>query len=338
MSRVTVLLGLVLSAVCLGAFVWNADWDAIGDAFAAVDPLWVVAGALGMWISLVGRAWRWRVLLGPAHPTTFRHRLTTTAIGFMGNTIFPGRIGEPLRAFMLARLEPHVSFTTAIATLVIERLFDLLATLVALVIFLAFEVPPAGRGDVLGQIRVVGWTFALGLLVAVVALLGVSALPAARVGAVLGRILPARVASAIEHVVTSFRAGLDGLRSPLAVVQALGFTAVVWLAILSTSWCMLRAFHFDDLGILEALGLMVVLCFAVALPQAPGYLGVFQVASEATLVGLYGVPAARAKAFAIALWAAQQLPMVAAGALSLWVEGVSLRDVKRDVEAQSPAH
>ena len=31
---------------------------------------------------------------------------------------------------------------------------------------------------------------------------------------------------------------------------------------------------------------MVVLCFAVALPQAPGYVGVFQIASERTLTGL----------------------------------------------------
>lgn len=332
--------GMLVSVACLGTFLWNADWRAIGEAFAAVDPVFVACGAAAMLMSLVGRAWRWRVLLGDDHPTSFRHRLTTTSIGFMGNSIFPGRIGEPLRAFMLARLESHVTFTGALATLVIERVFDLVATLVALVLFLALAPIPAAAvgGDhaqLLERITFFGWVFAGVLLGAVGGLVVVSWLPTPFVGSLLRRVLPSSIAEKVEHLVASFRGGLSSLRSGRAIVLALAYTAVVWTSILLTNYCMMHAFAFDGLGLAQALGLMVVLCFAVALPQAPGYLGVFQLASEATLTGLYDVPVARAKAFAIALWAAQQLPMIAAGALSLWIEGLSLREVRKATDDAS---
>ena len=72
----------------------------------------------------------------------------------------------------------------------------------------------------------------------------------------------------------------------------------------------------------------MVLSFAIALPQAPAGVGVVQIASETTLTALYGMPIGRAKAFAIGLWICQVGVVVGAGLVALWIEGLSLADVR----------
>jgi hypothetical protein len=91
---------------------------------------------------------------------------------------------------------------------------------------------------------------------------------------------------------------------------------------------MLRAFGFDRLGLGHALGLLVVLSFAIALPQAPAGLGVVQLACQTTLTGLYEAPLAPSKAFAIGLSGCQVAVVVGAGAVAAWLEGLSLGDVR----------
>jgi glycosyltransferase 2 family protein len=46
-----------------------------------------------------------------------------TAIGYMGNNIYPARAGEVLRAVILKRRE-GVSVSASLATIIVERIFD----------------------------------------------------------------------------------------------------------------------------------------------------------------------------------------------------------------------
>jgi uncharacterized protein (TIRG00374 family) len=294
--------------------------------YVALAVLWVCA-------TLVIRALRWRLLLATSR-TTFRHRLGATAVGFMGNSVLPWRLGEPLRCWMLATLEPAVGFTVALGTIVAERELDLAASLVCLTVFLAIAPTFAAVGrpaEILHALRVVGGIVAggLGAVLLVSFALGSDVARTRGVVGVLLGVLPEAARRRTAAIVASFAEGLAIARSPRALAAASAWTAVLWLTTPLTDLCMLWALGMTDLGFVHALGLMVVLSFAVALPQAPGYLGVFQVASEATLVGLYGVPAGRAQALAIGLWAALVAPNVVAGVVAIWVEGLRLGDVRR---------
>jgi hypothetical protein len=71
---------------------------------------------------------------------------------------------------------------------------------------------------------------------------------------------------------------------------------------------------------------MVCLALAVALPQAPGYIGVFHIATQKTL-GIFEVGLSSAQSFAIILWALSIIPVTIVGLLFLWREGMSLGEI-----------
>lgn len=322
-SRRTVWAGIALGVVSLAIFVRNAPWEEIGRALAAADVSLIVVASGFLLMTSVARAWRWRHLLRDPG-VSFRHRLTSTLIGFAGNNALPGRLGEPLRCWVLSRLDRRIGFWQAAGSLVIERMFDLAAAIVLLVIFLILAPfpPDAAVRDAALLRRLATTAVVVGVgLVAIAGALAVFARRRLDVGAGWSAGIAARV--------ESLRTGFAGLRSRRAMVLSALFTVVLWTSMLIFELVMLRAFGFADLGPAHALGLLVVLSFAIALPQAPAGVGVVQLASEMTLTTLYGMPLAPAKAFAIGLWVCQVSVVVAAGAVALWTEGLSLADVRR---------
>lgn len=325
-TRATVWLGLALGAGCIALFARNAPWREVGRVLAAADLPTIAAASACLLMTSVARAWRWRHLLADA-PVSFRHRLTSTYIGFAGNNTLPGRLGEPLRCWVLSRLDGHVSFWQAAGSIVVERVFDLAAAIVLLVLFLVlapFPEDAAVRAAAfLGRIRDEAEIVAA---LAVVVSLGLVVFARRRLASG-GR--GAGFLAGVAARLASLQAGVGGLRSARSFVLAVAYTGVLWTAMLAFELLMLHAFGFTELGWPHAVGLLVVLSFAIALPQAPAGVGVVQLASETTLTALYGLPVGPAKAFAIGLWVCQVTVVVGAGAVALWVEGLSLADVRR---------
>ena len=68
----------------------------------------------------------------------------------------------------------------------------------------------------------------------------------------------------------------------------------------------------------------VAIALTVAIPQAPGFLGVFHKAMEMTMV-LWGQSDAAAQGFAIVFWAVSFAPVTAIGVLAMWREGLSAK-------------
>lgn len=318
--RTTVWLGVALGAACLAAFAWNAPWSEIGRVLVGADGTLIVLAGGFLLMTSVARAWRWRHLLGEA-PVSFRHRLSSTLIGFAGNNTLPGRLGEPLRCWMLSRLDRRIDFWRAAGSLVVERVFDLTAAITLLGIFLLLA--PAAAATDTALIRRIDHDAVRIAFVVVVAAGGLVILAGRRIGGRGGRW------SGLATRLEALQSGFAGLHSLRALALTILYTGVLWASMVTFELLMLRAFGFTQLGLAHAVGLLVVLCFAIALPQAPAGLGVVQIASQTTLTALYGVPLAPAKAFAIGLWVCQVGIVVGAGAVALWAEGYSVADVRR---------
>ena len=130
--RTTIL--VALSIALLGFVFSRADPEMVVEALLSAQPNLLVFGSLLMFLSYPIRAQRWRYLLRPVEPVGFNSSFRATTIGFAINALLPGRVGELVRPLVLARRE-KISASSAFATVVIERLLDLLVVCLILLCF-----------------------------------------------------------------------------------------------------------------------------------------------------------------------------------------------------------
>lgn len=83
------------------------------------------------------KAYRWALLLRPVKHLTGRQVTPALMIGFMANNLLPAHLGEFVRVFVLSK-QFDVDKTPVLSTVVMERVFDILAILLLLGISLPF--------------------------------------------------------------------------------------------------------------------------------------------------------------------------------------------------------
>ena len=111
------------------------------------------------------------------------------------------------------------------------------------------------------------------------------------------------------------------MRSKEVLVKAVLLSMLHWLNGALSIYALMHAFNLD-LPFAAACFMTVAIALTVALPQAPGFFGVFHIAIEKTLV-LWGEPQDSAQAFAILFWGVSFLPITMVGAFFWWKEGLS---------------
>jgi uncharacterized membrane protein YbhN (UPF0104 family) len=127
----------VLALLLLAVFLYNVDVrGVVGEILRARLDLLLLALAT-MPVNLAIRAWRWQYLLEPLGLATFNNAFQATAVGFAASTVLPARAGEVIRPYFLSRRE-RISATGAFATVIIERLLDILTVLMLLASYVFF--------------------------------------------------------------------------------------------------------------------------------------------------------------------------------------------------------
>ncbi len=315
---------LALTLGLLAFFFRNADLGQVWVEMRAANLALVAVAALVNFVTYPLRTLRWQYLLAPVGRVRFGSALSTTIIGFAASVILPARAGEVLRPYLLARRE-RLSATSAFATVVLERVLDLVMVLLLLGAFLLTAAP--GRGpfheEGLRAVRAGGLAAALaavGLLILFGALAGH---PDWLVRLVhrLERRLPV-AAGRVAPLVERFTAGLATVRQPRRLLTALALSVPLWLTIAAGIWVMALAFHMT-VPYVGSFLIVAILVIGVAVPT-PGAIGGFHAAFEMAVTSFYGVSADRAVGGAIVLHAASFLPVVLAGAALMVHEGLTL--------------
>ena len=298
MKILQIIIGLTISLVCGYFAVRGVEWGAVWAAFQKVQFLALIPALGCLVVMLLVRAYRWRQFVAPLQSVPFAPFLSATLIGFMANDVLPLRAGELIRVYALSHLA-SVRISTALATLVLERVWDTVGVSVLLVVLLlSFPIPAW-----LAQVNLVIFGGSLFVLV---------------VGWVLVRRgedgltwLPPRIVNIAGHFIRGFSA----LRSPWLILWVFVLSVLIWVSLGTFYWILLRACGFA-LPVTAALMVTVLTVFAAALPAAPGYLGTFQYATVLAL-SFFSVPKEEALGFSIVAHVGQLLPVIIAGLIEL---------------------
>src|SRR4029079_18831854 len=124
------------------------------------------------------RAWSWQYLLEPLGMPSFANAFRATAVGFAASSILPARAGEVIRPYFLARHE-RMSATGAFATVILERVLDMLTVLALLAIYvLLLRGEAAAETAAFRDVKLAAGTATLGALVALAILFALAGNPA----------------------------------------------------------------------------------------------------------------------------------------------------------------
>ena len=320
MKTLRIAVAFAVTGGCLYLALRGAEWAEILAVLGRTHYGWVAVMAVISVVVLYIRALRWRVLLQPVGRVAVRPLFSATAVGFMANMLLPLRAGEVIRPVLVGR-QTTISTSAAVASVVLERLFDMLLLFCfLLVISVAVPVPPAMERAsyvVAGVIAV--------LLVGLVALLRYRGRAVAALRRVLGR-LPGSIGSRVADVIEDFVTGLSGIKDGRTVGVLLLYSLAVWVAIALTFSCGLLALDVGAPLAAASVSLVVVVAAFVSLPQAPGYVGTWQ-AGCVWALRFYGVPREEAIGFSLVTHVIQLLVVVVLGATCLAADGLGLGDL-----------
>jgi uncharacterized protein (TIRG00374 family) len=320
-------IGIALSAVLLWWTLRDVSLARVWTELASASiPLFLASAACATLIFPL-RAIRWKVILDPVAPgQPFGALWRSIAIGMMANNLVPARAGEIARAYALTK-QTGVSFATSIASLAVDRLFDLLVLLLlAVLAFLDPAFPREARiaGQTLGHLAQ-GSIVLVGALLA--ALYALAFFPSQIVR--LFELFARRVSPAIEErgkvALTRFSEGLSVLRTPGHFAVVLAWTIAHWLLNAFGFWLGFRAVGIV-LPFSAALFLQMLIAAGVALPSAPGFFGFFE---KLATVGLavYAVPATLATSWAIGFHILSFIPITLIGIWYFARLGLHLGDI-----------
>jgi uncharacterized protein (TIRG00374 family) len=221
-----------------------------------------------------------------------------------------------------------VPFSTALATVAVERVFDGVVIVLLLAIGVAAPGFPSGAavGRGLGALTATMAAVFSGVLVVLIILMRSRdrALPAAE--RLVHRMVPARLADRAVALLHNLVAGLGVLESARDIARVTFWTFVQWLVNGAAYVFGFYAFHLA-VPVSAALVMQGVVALGVALPQAPGFFGVFEGLSKAVLIP-YGVGESEAVSFAIGTHVGWFAPITIIGLVILARTGLSLKDLR----------
>lgn len=278
-----------------------------------------VLGALKSWLTGL----RWRHLAPASHPLSTTKSFHFYGIGVMINMTLPFRVGDLVRARLIAEAL-KIPGTQALGTIASEHILDftmLCCLLITCFTLYSYHWPT----QVIPTVSVF-FALALSFFTAVFILRTKKNTPLIQQWKTqLSAVLPKRLLI-FPTMLRNFYSGLFHFGDLMNVLKILGSTASIWLAqslwiyALLSSLGIAESYH---LGFEAPLVLVVMMGIAVMIPSSPGYIGTFHLI---TLLGLtqMGVPKSVALSFAILAHAHAVAVAISVGLYSLWKGSIKL--------------
>lgn len=329
----------LVSVLLGGVMVWLAfrgeDFTGFGERLRKVDVV-PLLGYVGLFAAAhVLRVVRWGVLVRALGPIRWRDVFTAGCVGYMCISVFPLRLGEFVRPY-LVRGRGGVTASGALATVVVERVIDGLLFVGLFFVFLSI-LPPSGNPavDAVKLTAYLAGAVFLTVLIVLIAAYARRAWTVALLERIGNRVHPGLTVKALG-LLDAFLDGLKVLPDRRRLAAFFVMTVIYWVALgVGMRWMGL-ATHIPDLSYPGGFALLAVLTVGIMVPAGPGFTGTFELALKGGFALLVLAPESleNVALYTIMLHVVQLGVQVGAGALVLMTGAVDLSQI---VAAQDEA-
>ncbi|MGH7619560.1 MAG: lysylphosphatidylglycerol synthase transmembrane domain-containing protein [Gemmatimonadaceae bacterium] len=295
---------LVLSAAIIVALVlfarkvhWHNTWHSIEDANLTI----LLLAAIVNLASLVLKGVRWWIFLRQVGAPSLWMAIKATFAGAGLNNILVANGGEAARVVFVARAS-HVQSAKVLATLALERMFEL----IGYVVMLALSVSFLGLPPMLARTRPIAWAALAGVTVLMIYLVRRPEV------ATETPLVPAagwrgRLRSYLRHFGQTIGGISTGPRFALALAMSVGIWAMqVWTYSLTA-----RSADFN-IPLVGTVAAILAVNLGFGLRATPGNVGLFQ-AFYALVAVAFGMDRDKAIAVALLIQTQQIIPVTLLG-------------------------
>ena len=273
------------------------------------------------------RVIRWIPLVDPIVKLDFWTHNRIGAVGFMAMFLFPLRLGELVRPYLVKKATQGTRMTHVLATVVVERVVD--GLVVSLILFAVLSGLPASDPDVANNLQL-GALFALSVFAVASALLVGMVWQRDRTVSLIRRtigVLSTSIATKVTDLLEAFLEGLRQLPSARSFLWFLWLTCVYWVINGLGVWCMVQAFALP-VDLIGSYAMMACVVVGMMIPNSPGNVGSFWYFLLIP-AALYPVApgSTQAIAFGLGVWLAQLIQQTAFGAWFMIRGQVSYRRI-----------
>jgi uncharacterized protein (TIRG00374 family) len=289
-----IILGILISVVLVYLSVRGINLQDVLNDLKEIQLSYVILFILLMIFMQYLRSYRWGVILQPMEKIDQVSLFSITSVGFLAIAAIPARIGELARPYLISK-RSSIKMSSALGTIVIERILDSFTVLtiatVVLFIDMPFDLP-----SWMVKSSIIFSLLALSLFCFILFLILRREAALKFINIILNR-LPGKLANKIDVVIHHFIDGLQIVTNIKLFSYLLFLSVVIWLLDVLAIYVLLLAFGFT-LPVMASFVLMVILIVGIAIPAAPGFVGNWHYACVFAL-GLFGLAKADALSFAV---------------------------------------
>ena len=339
-KKISLIIGLLFGFGAMTWFISGIDWTLLTETLANVSVYWILLSSILLLFEFVLRAVRWKFILQPVSQSnniSVFKLFIATVLGATANTLFPLRAGELLKPYIINK-EEKIPFSTVIATTVMERVYDIFGLVFILIsmLFLLNETAIQNinstpeNADLLTNLQKYGGMFGVFALFCMMIFFYLAS-RTKQSRELFSKILflaPLPVKNIFLRLFDGFVEGLGNTKDIKGILLSCFISILLWSNGACAIYCLFQAFGFL-LPFGAACFVSVAIALTVALPQAPGFIGVFHVAMEKTIL-LWGEQISAAQGFAIVFWAVSFIPVTSIGFLLAQYLGIQWSEIKKN--------
>lgn len=293
--RYSIAILVVIGSVYLT--IQGVDLVKLWKYLVEANYIWAVIPVPIMLLSHWVRAMRWKTMLVPViGPKSTWNLFSAVMVGYAFNNVLP-RGGEFLRPYVYSRRE-KVSFSMLFATIMLERVLDLL-TLITLFCGVFFFFREQLK-QALPNLQIEKLLIPTGIVIVALILCLYPPFMKA-VLRIFIKPLSGKFYEKLTGIFDRFMLGFTILKRPGQYVRLAAESLLIWLFYTLPMYLTFFSFHFQsvsNLGFDDAVLLIVISGIGFTVAPTPGAIGVYHFLIQTALVRLYGVSPEEALAYA----------------------------------------
>lgn len=325
--KLKLIIGIILSGICIVFVLYRIDFELLINSLRQTNIFYLLIAVLFILLTQVIRSLRWQFLLISLKMTQLTNLLSATFIGAMADMMLPARVGDIIRAGVIGNKE-KVSKVASLATVVAERVFDILTILFILLLVVIFYQLPVNSDNAMSAVRTTGASVTAVCFFLVIILLAIrnrTDIITAYINRFL-KFVPEGLRQKVTELMLSFATGLQSMQLNWHLGIILLYSLLLWSAFAASNIFIIRAldFHFP-----LATGFYILLfqVLGVTLPSSPGFIGVYH-AAVITGFAAFDISVEQALSAAILMHAAFFFPFILLGLIFLWRENLSFSEIR----------